>query len=512
MPALDTGAATFPEVVVHSPGEDTARVLRLTILHHPVSERIGEVADLSPLDRGRNVALGRLQPDFAPLRGAGRAAPLQDQYISRRPFTLSPVSKSLVVEPGTARGSSLTIDGEPVADGRRLRSSELQRGVVLVLARRVVLYLHYASAAVSEADNCGLVGECDALQRIRALIGPVAATDTPVLLLGESGTGKELVARAIYERSGRASSPLVTVNMGAIPPDLAAAELFGVRRGAFTGADRDKPGYFQQAHGGTLFLDEIGATVDSVQVQLLRALQSGEIQAPGGGVQQVDVRVLSATDAALDGSGADGFHTALRHRLAAFELKLPPLRERREDIGRLLRYFLGDFIDQPRFGEAVVAAQWAVLVAEFCGYRWPGNVRELRNYCQQIRLASSGDSLRIPDNILAALKRPAPPPKEPVRTAYRVATQLSEAEVREAMEEEAWEVSRAARRLNISRQSLYRRIETIPDLQVVADLSADELRRAHRRWVGDPRRAAAALRVSRTALMRRWRALELESH
>jgi two-component system nitrogen regulation response regulator GlnG len=166
--------------------------------------------------------------------------------------------------------------------------------------------------------------------------------NAPVLLRGESGTGKELVAHAIHEASPRRTGPYVAVNMAAIPPSLAAAELFGATRGAFTGADHDRPGYFSRAHRGTLFLDEIGETAPEVQALLLRVLEAGEVQAVGGlEPRRVDVRVLAATDADLQGMTAmDRFRAPLLHRLMAGYLQVPALRARREDFGRLLYAFL----------------------------------------------------------------------------------------------------------------------------------------------------------------------------
>ena len=157
--------------------------------------------------------------------------------------------------------------------------------------------------------------------KLRRDIAVVAATPLAVLILGESGVGKEWLARAVHACSGRSRQPMVAVNLAAVPVDLAAAELFGSVRGAFTGA-RDRPGAFQRAHGGTLFLDEIADAPVAVQVQLLRALEQGEIQVLGGDAARVDVRVIAATDQSV--GEERGFRAALRHRLAGYTLYLPP--------------------------------------------------------------------------------------------------------------------------------------------------------------------------------------------
>jgi two-component system nitrogen regulation response regulator GlnG len=511
MPVANITNSTIPEVVVGQGGAEQQRVLRLTVLYHPDISRIGEVADLTSLLSGEPARLGRLDLSFRSPRGRGARRPLLDQYLSRKPLSLSWNEPDLAVEL-PVQGNSVSLDGELVFGSRRLHSSEVDRGVVMVLARRVVLLLHAANTGDVAADDCGLVGESDLLQGIRQHITRVAASHASVLLLGESGTGKELVATAIHDRSARAGSAMVSVNMGAIPQELAAAELFGVCKGAYTGADQDKPGYFQRADGATLFLDEIGASANSVQVQLLRALQSGEIQSPGGVVRRVDVRVISATDAELNGSGDKAFNIALKHRLAAFEINLPPLRARREDIGRLVRHSLGDFMVQPRFSEPAVAGQWALLFSKFARYHWPGNVRELLNFCQQIQLASAGDaSLCIPENVLDALQSAAGTVHQPTQMAHRQAAQVADFEVREAMASEGNEVSRAARRLNISRPALYRRIHSIADLRLVSDISTAEITGVYQQFEADVDAAAEHLGVSRVSLRTRWRALELEA-
>ncbi|MCZ6831021.1 MAG: sigma 54-interacting transcriptional regulator, partial [Gammaproteobacteria bacterium] len=416
-----------------------------------------------------------------------------------------------------AKGSSLQLHGEAVRDSCQLTPQQLESGQVLVLARRLVLMLHYYQPQRHQpAPGYDLIGESWRLQELRSSIAACAASESPTLLLGESGTGKELVARAIHQHSQRSAGPWVAVNMAAIPAELASAELFGVRKGAFTGAERDKPGYFQQAHGGTLFLDEIGACAERIQPLLLRALQSGEVQVPGGPVEQVDVRVISATDAAIDGERGESFSTALRHRLGALELNLPPLRERREDIGRLMVHFfqdVGDATGQPLPGsglEALVAGQWAVLVANLAEYRWPGNVRELRNFCRQIASSSSANaSFCVPDNILRALQRDSLVAHSRLEADYRAATRLPEDEVVAAMESAEFEPARAARLLNVSRTSLYRRFESIQAIRLAGDIASSEITSVYQQSDGCSQRAAQVHRVSRTSLLRRWRALEL---
>jgi two-component system nitrogen regulation response regulator GlnG len=364
--------------------------------------------------------------------------------------------------------------------------------------------LHRAPQEEVARDACGLVGQHDSVQRVRQLVSRLAGQEAHVLLLGESGTGKELVANAIHQRSARSARAMVAVNMAAIPTELAAVELFGVRRGAFTGAEADRAGYFCQADGGTLFLDEIGACGSALQAQLLRALQQGEIQRPGGGTVSVDVRVLAATDAVP----GDGFSTALRHRLGSFEIHMPPLRERRADLGRLMAHFLPAAVLESAGRDPRDVSRWVTLVERMALCDWPGNVRQLANACRQLEVAST-DGLIVPDTVSRQLDggtttrqdvgvvAPAQPP--------------SDQRVREAMLAARWEISRAARELAMSRQALYRRIEAIPELRIAADIPAAEVESAYRECSGNLEQAALRLQVSRAGLQRRWRAMDLLS-
>lgn len=495
MPAWDLSDLTLPEVATTESGSQERR-LALTILFHPDVARIGEVASITPGSGAENACLSRREPGFAAPRNGGQEHPLQDRYLSRSPVLLRWQQGGLLVTP-PASGSSLKIDGYPCDVETRIGSTQLENGVVLGLAHRLVLLLHWQTAEPTWPDDCGLVGEHPTLQRLRALVSAVAERDTSVLLLGESGTGKELLARAIHARSERRERELVSVNVAAIPAELAAAELFGVRRGAFTGAEADRSGYFGAADGGTLFLDEIGACDPGIQPQLLRALQQGEIQSPGGGTRRVDVRILAATDANLD----DQFSKALRYRLGGVEMSLPPLRERREDIGRLLRHFLPATVFEETGNTPAAMTRWADLVTRLALHDWPGNVRELANICQRLELGGQDPLREIVDalhgaassNARAAATRPAP----------------SDEQVCDALLAARWEVAKAARELRISRQALYRRMEAIPQLRTAADIPSAEITSAYYACEGDLERAALQLQVSRTALRRRWRALDL---
>ncbi|WP_279246391.1 sigma 54-interacting transcriptional regulator [Candidatus Litorirhabdus singularis] len=505
---------TIPEVALRHALAVSAPRLVLTILYHPNLKRVGQRGELGKFKLGQVAELSRHSPLFTDPHVSANEAPLADRHISRQPIVFTRDRAGVAVSL-PARGSSLHVDGQAVIGSHHLSRADLSRGVVLLLARRLVLLLKLApvETGAEASRDSSFIGASSALDILRSEIGAVAATDAAVMLRGESGTGKELAAQAIHSSSARREQPLVAVNMAAIPAELAAAELFGVRKGAFTGADADKPGYFQQAAGGTLFLDEIGACPEPVQPLLLRALESGEVQRAGGRIETVDVRVVSATDASVE---EQGFSAALLHRLAVVTLRVPPLRDRVEDVGLLFFHFLRELdcnapapLHQPQM-DPVIHGQWAALVVDLARYRWPGNVRELRNFCQQIVLSTRAHgSLRVPQIIMDALHQDSVVAFAQRSEAYRVAAELPADEVIRVMEQADYEPARAARLLDVSRTALYKRLQGIEELRLANDVPAQEVREVYRQSEGQVQQAAATHRVSRPALLRRWRALEL---
>jgi two-component system, NtrC family, response regulator AtoC len=227
----------------------------------------------------------------------------------------------------------------------------------------------------AKIEEPALVGRSKAFITVMKQVGRVAGTSLPVILTGESGTGKEVVALALHQRSTRADRPFVTVNCGAIPAELIESELFGHQRGAFTGADRDRPGLWEEADGGTVFLDEITETTLAFQVKLLRALQQGEIRRVGSNrTQRVDVRVIAASNRNVESEVKAGrFREDLYYRLNAVSIVLPPLRERKEDIRPLAESFARRVVTNARL--AFTAEAFEAME----GYSWPGNIRELEN-------------------------------------------------------------------------------------------------------------------------------------
>ena len=235
----------------------------------------------------------------------------------------------------------------------------------------------------------------------------VARQDTTVLLRGESGTGKELIARAIHTLSPRAARPLVTINCGALPEALVESQLFGHERGAFTGADRRRPGVFERAHGGTVFLDEVGDLPPGAQVKLLRVLQDGDYERVGGATTlHADVRVVAATHRPLETMVADGrFRADLYYRLDVFPIVIPPLRERPDDLPVLATALLARLA--ARHGRRPPLLTAAAL-AQLRTHSFPGNVRELENVLERALILSPGDELRLPFVFSAPLSGATP--------------------------------------------------------------------------------------------------------
>jgi formate hydrogenlyase transcriptional activator len=272
-----------------------------------------------------------------------------------------------------------------------------------------------------------IVGTSQSLRALLHDVKQVAATDSTVLLLGETGTGKELVARAIHQLSPRKDHPLIKVNCGAISPALIDSELFGHERGAFTGALQRRVGRFELANNGTLFLDEVGELPAESQTRLLRVMQEQEFERVGGAQTiRVDVRLIAATNRDLEAEVAAGrFRSDLFYRLNVFPARLPPLRDRRDDIPHLVKHFVA--LHQRRLGKRIEGVSKEGM-DRLLRYSWPGNIRELQNVIERACVLARGPVISIPDDLAGA--------STPESEATRIVT-LEEAErthIRRALE------------------------------------------------------------------------------
>jgi two-component system nitrogen regulation response regulator NtrX len=285
----------------------------------------------------------------------------------------------------------------------------------------------------------------------------VARSDVSVLLTGESGTGKELLAAHIHRESPFASGPFVKVNCAAIPNELIESELFGHEKGAFTGAAAMRRGKFELADGGTIFLDEVGDLHEASQAKLLRILQDGELQRVGGERPlRVTVRVISATNRLLDELTAAGkFREDLYYRLSVVPIRVPALRERQQDIGELVKYFLSEFSARNNFRPREIHAD---VVPALQRYSWPGNVRELRNVVERMAILTPTDRLTV-ESIPMEIRFSQSP-----RTTAGLQEVRDSAErerIRQALDQTDWNVSAAARLLGAERTNLHKRIRAL---------------------------------------------------
>ncbi len=403
----------------------SAEAARLTGL--PSEQVVGR--PLSQLDQRGGEGFGRLQQELDGAARLERTCRLRGAEGQERALhvALRPAQVAGLTDARAGAVGTLAAVGTPRASGKRPRPARSPRQ--------------------------RLVGAGKALQEVARRIGLAAESDVTVLLTGESGTGKELAASAIHAASGRADRPFLTINCGAIPEALLESELFGHVRGAFTGAIRDKVGLFQAAEGGTLFLDEVAELSPLMQVKLLRALQEREIRRVGDErTIRFDARIVSATNrplAQLVSAGA--FREDFYYRIRVFEIQLPPLRDRVEDLPGLIDHFVSEL--RPVYGKEVVGVAPAVQeVLE--AYPWPGNVRELRNAVEHAFVTVQGERIQLEDL----------PPEiaghRPV-TGPTTRTPLDRDRILAALRSTGGKRADAARELGVSRVTLWKRMRQL---------------------------------------------------
>jgi DNA-binding NtrC family response regulator len=446
----------------------------------------GRISSTEPQLTGEQVAIPRLE--LCVEREAGRPAArrvvlegeffrigshpsnnlvLEDSLVSRFHCSISRGALGFrLADSGSLNGTRLSVGGSG-APGVRVRDADLslpecriELGGSTVLVRDLGSVRESGiSAALSFGD---LYGTSLPMRRLYELLKRAARSDADVLIEGESGTGKELIATELVRRSARADKPLVIVDCGAISPNLIESELFGHARGAFTGAFRDRAGAFESADGGTVFLDEIGELPLPMQPKLLRALAAREVRRIGEGkVRKVDVRVIAATNRRLEREVNSGcFREDLYYRLSVVTVRVPPLRERLDDIRLLVDAFLSSL-------EAMDKAHLfsPEVIAEMMRYEWPGNVRELRNYVERRVVLEGEGALRAePDEAPHPASSEEPAAKVdlglPFKDAKEVVIASFERSYLTALL--AWaegNVSRAARKANVDRMYLHRLLQ-----------------------------------------------------
>ena len=507
--------------------------LRLTVVFHPDLTRIGASMKLGTID-----ASGRLRLDASVI---GRNSPLfsddlalDEPHVSRRALTVSHHARGLLL--ADTSGVSHCQLGPDKSASMAVTFDELKRGLSIRFGHGVVCWLRLSqsecdvAAHVTDEDD-GFAGVSPEASAVRRLIDIAARCDLPTLLRGETGVGKEIVARAIHARSHRNQLPLVSVNMAALPETLADAELFGVAKGAYTGAET-RGGYFQTADGGTLFLDEIGEAPLSLQPKLLRTLQEGEVPVVGGKTKQVDVRIIAASDANL--LDASQFKQPLLHRLAGITIDIPPLSVRREDLGVLLLASsahvpssrgasLATGITRESSHRSMplgldlakntpsIAAAWAQFIYDALNAEWPGNVRAFLLAAQRYALNLSDhqsqfvcNSSDIEDNESESDEWGA---RGGDRGSAKRGASIDDARLKHEHAAANYEIAETARRLGMSRQAVYRRLQQIPELRLAGQLPDREFLVAIKHVGDDVDALSRYLKISRAAIAQRLKQL-----
>jgi two-component system response regulator HupR/HoxA len=368
----------------------------------------------------------------------------------------------------------LRLDVKTALEAYRLTSENAQLASALAIANEKLraenLVLRRQVQRAHAFDQ--IIGASPTMQRVFDVMEKVAQTDATVLITGETGTGKDLVARAIHYAGSRKERRFVAQNCGALPDTLLESELFGHKRGAFTGAHADKKGLFELADGGTIFLDEIGETEPGMQVRLLRVLQDGEIRPLGSSeTKRVDVRIVAATNRDLRKLVEQGrFREDLLYRLRVVEVRIPALRERREDVPALAHFFLDRANAKMKRS---LAGFTNAAMDRLCAHQWNGNVRELENEIQRA-VALAGDEKTVTDDMLSEHVRGPTPAQAAKGVALpadpdmnRAVEALKAAMIQDALKS-AGNVTRAAERLGIPRQSLQKMMKRL-GLREVAD-------------------------------------------
>jgi two-component system, NtrC family, nitrogen regulation response regulator GlnG len=511
-----TGAIAPPSDVTESargPGVLPA----LTIIWHPDLDRAGEIAPLTELVENEVAPLTRTQPKFR-RPGSDDSRPIGHTDMNRRPALEVSASRGIFeLRRGTAN-AWVEVDGVPFDKTRRISSEDLRRGVILTVGGQFVFCLHEIQYPITRGPDLGLLGTSDAIEEVRRAIVRVANRRTPQLIRGESGTGKELAAEALHAASSRSSGPFIPRNMALLRPERAPADLFGYKKGAFTGAAADSPGYFQAADGGTLFLDELGQMLVDVQPMLLRVVEDGVVQPLGSPkALKVDVRIVAATDAKLEQAVAAGrFDSSLYNRFTSrSEIKLPPLRDRREDIGVLLVHFLRQEIGDGELHRLHAPDKknrpWLspLDIAAVALSPLSRNVRSLAGLAEDLAGAvmgtPRGDAHRVIADFLnrdlrdgGTVESIAAQPHPPPRQAGLISDQLLA-----ALESTDWDRTRAKEMLNVSRTTFWRWLGKYPALRSVAYTSVPDLRREIEVCGDDLDLVAKKLRTSVILIRRR---------
>jgi DNA-binding NtrC family response regulator len=510
-------------------------LLAMSIAWHPETQRIGAQYVVSHHDW--NLELSRFVPAFN--KPNEEALPLGFSGISREPLRFKRDEQEGIQLSIPNSRMAVEINGVEMSDSCYFSYEQIEDGVIIGLGRAVLICLHWMKSVPRNNAVPGFIGIGQAALSTRDLIRQAALSDNTVLLLGETGTGKEVAAKGIHSLSKRVNKPMVCVNMATLNESLAAADLFGAAKGAYTGAQQNREGYFGQAEQGTLFLDEIGNTPQPVQAMLLRVLESKEYR-PVGAVRDLTTtaRLITATDQNLYDAG---FNQALLRRLEHFVIPMPALRQRREDIGPVLI----DYLQKKN----VAIDQQALpfdFVSDMLNFDWPGNIRQLCNIIERYLVAQQmGERPNLNQYIAVNVNHPSrrlldtprsinssvmPTVKDVINAQSRSEAtpstlsapektnaiiprsrlkDLSHDDILNAMEKHAWTIQYAAQDLGISRPSMYKLLESHPEIRRVEQIAQEEIRQAWEQAQQSVEHCASRLRTPNEALRRHLKGLGL---
>lgn len=501
---------TLTSPITRALGSDNP-LLCLTIIWHPEPERIGDQAIIT----GQRFSLSRYEPAFCKPEQSG--LPLGYVGISRAPLEFTIDDQGTVALKAPDSRMQIEISGQTLQGNCQVSPEQINNGVIIGLGRAILICLHWLTALPKNNEIEGLIGVSSNIQKVRDQIHQIAPTDHGVLVLGETGTGKEVVAQAIHSLSLRKHKPLVSVNMAALNEDLAAADLFGAVKGAYTGAQTARNGYFQEAEDATLFLDEIGNAPANVQPMLLRVLETNDYR-PLGATKDLKTtaRIVAATDQDLY---SGGFNPALLRRLESFVINLPPLRNRREDLGVLIIHLM----QSPSLANIADKNLSFTLLTQFATYDWPGNIRQLRHFLKRVLIGMAANEppsfaslINIPVQRITYSAEPTntyspSAPSSVEKQTRKKLNELSEEDVLVALEENEWNIQSAAQALGISRPSMYKLMETNSQIRRIERIPINEIQQILDDVNNDIEACASRLKTPAEALRRHLRGLKIRA-
>lgn len=479
----------------------------LIIALHPDLERIGETAPLMGIATDERDYVSRNRPDFSKNGHAGK--PLNDPHISRSPIIVQQDSDDVFRIRAHSTSTRVRIEGRAQQSEYLLSQADIGSGVTLTLSNKIVLLLKLLPLQDSRLKKDALLkGISPDIHALTGKLEHIAQLDIPVIIRGATGSGKEQAAYKIHQDSPRAGKPFVVVNLAAIHDVVADEELFGVARG-----EQTSPGYFSQAEGGTLVLEDLEDASDTVITSLFAALTSGSYVAVNGNQQQpVNCRIIATSiyDSCPCTHGSKLWQ--LTNLLAAYQVFLPRLADRLEDVSILFLHFVKQQWQKIYPGRPFELQIPATIIARILSFNWPGNVRQLRNVARQAVIDSREEAALQLDQQLLSILKPQSNLRDTADTVKangngRKPNTIGRDELIEALQKNRFELQATARELSISRASVYQLIQRFEGIRTAQDLAEHELKACSEKYRGDTEQMMWELQVSQVGMRRRLKAM-----